>query len=150
MRRFGIGAFLVGVGIVVGLSVSSGRADSASTNGDPDAKRIIALLSELRETWRAVAKTRKDWLAAHQELPDPVTQLWVAEAHVNALKAELDLAKSPAERVAIRERILAHYKDAARLIAKKNRDGQAESVTAYEAKAAEVQAELDLLRERLQ
>ena len=148
MRRFGIGAFLVGVGIVVGLCVSSGRADSARTNDNPDAKRVNALLSELRETWRAVAKTRKDWFAAHRELPDPVTQLWVAEANVHALKAELDLAKSPAERVAIRERILAHYKDAARLIAKKNREGQAESVTAYEAKAAEVQAELDLVRER--
>ena len=142
MNRIAFAIVLAGLGIVTGLFVSSGLAEPASVRG-PDAEKLTALRKERRDVLRQAARQAEE---AYRSGLIPYTS--VPRITINLLNAELDLAPDRAGRVAVRERIVEQFKEIEKSVAQHVEAGLAGDQTdLLEARAARLQAEIDLLRE---
>ncbi len=142
MNRIAFSVVLVGLGAMAGQFVSSGLAEPAAGVRGPDAERVTALRKERREVLRQAVKESEE---GYRNGVMPYTS--VSRITISLLNAELDLAPDHAGRVAIRERTVEQFKVIEKTVAVSVQGGTAENTDLLEAKAARLQAEIDLLRE---
>jgi outer membrane protein TolC len=142
MNRIALSVVLVGLGAVAGLFVSSGLAEPPTVVRGPDAEKLTALREERRDVLRQAVKESEE---AYRHGVIPYAS--IPRITVNLLNAELDLASDRAARVAIRERAVDQFREIEKTVAERHNAGQADSMDLLEAKAARLQAEIDVLRE---
>ena len=143
MKRLVLSAIVAGLGFCAALLLTSERAAPKAAEPAPDAEKILALQKERRDLLRE-AVTSAEQAFRGGVLPYAT----VSRATANWLSAELDLAGNRAERIAIREKILAHTRDVEGITAETVKAALANHGDLLEAKAARLQAEIELLRER--
>ena len=143
MNRIAFSVVLVGFGAVAGLFVSSGLAEPAPRTREADAEMLTALRKErvevLRQAVKQAEESFRSGLAPHTS---------IQRITISLLNAELDLAPDRAGRVAVRERMVAQFKRIETIVAEQVKSAIAKSTDLLEAKAARLQSEIDLLRER--
>jgi outer membrane protein TolC len=133
-------AGLVGLGIVIGLLISSGPAVTAARGQDPE--KLTALRKERREILRQALKATEN---GYQN--GVIEFVSVMRITANLLNAELDLASDHDERVAIRKRAVEQLKVFERTARERADANLATNGEVLEVKADRLQAEIDLLRE---
>lgn len=143
MNRIAFAVVLVGLGAVAGIFVSSGLADPISVRG-PGLEKVTALRKERRDVLRQAVKEAEE--AYRSGL---IHSTSIPRITINLLNAELDLSTDHAGRIAIRERMVEQFKVIEELVAEHVEHGLANSDKAdlFEAKAARLKAEIDLLLE---
>jgi hypothetical protein len=132
---------LLALGLLIGSTVLSAPkqkdVDRASV-----AKNLEALKKERRDL---LVQALRDVEAVYKQGEN--MYLDVAPVLMNWRDAELDLAPDRAARIKLRELILERYKEVEDMVAERAKRSQVE-VNVLEAKAARLQAEIDLLREQ--
>jgi hypothetical protein len=142
MNRFGLSVVLVGLGIATGLFVSSGLAEPAAVGRGQDAENITVLRKERRDILQQAVE-QAETLFRNARLDDES----IRRIKVKLLNAELELAPDRAGRVAIRKREVEQFKAFEEIVAARKQSARAQSTELLEAKAARLQAEIDLLIE---
>lgn len=142
MNRIAFAVVLVGLCAVAGLFVSSGLAEPASVRG-PDAEKLTALRKERRDLLQQALKLTEEGYRS-----GVVDFSSIPRISINLLNAELDLAPDHAARVIIREQIVERFKTIEKTAAQRVETAIADTTELLEAKAARLQAEIELLRER--
>ena len=143
MKRFMLSAIVAGLGVCAAFAVISARAEPKDADPAPDAEKITALQKERRDLLREVVNSAEE---GHRT--GVLAYSAVSRAMTAWLNAELDLAANHAERVAVREKILTHAENVEKTAGEAFKVGNADRTDLLEAKAARLQAEIDLLRER--
>jgi hypothetical protein len=128
--------------------VSAAGADPPLPQQNETAKQVESLLKERRDTFRQLVD-----MLGQQHRAGIVTEVSVLRATDQLLDAELDLASTKAERIAIREKLVANLRKLEKLIEGMVQAGVrgADAPTiedALRAKAARLKAEIQLLREK--
>jgi outer membrane protein TolC len=142
MNRFALPVVIVACGIVTGLAISSGLAEPPAV-GDRDAERVTELQKERRDILReAVDQAERGYRAGVVQYSS------VSRIKLNWLSAELDAAPDRAARVAVRKRIVLQLRHVEETTVELVNAGQAQSIDLLEAKAARLQAEIELLGEK--
>jgi hypothetical protein len=116
----------------------------AALTQDQASKQLEALLKERRDTLRQMVEN----LEVGQRSGTGITELSVLHARNELLDAELDLAKTREERVAVREKMVANLKVIEKAAEMQYRMGTTTPETLLRAKAARLKAEAQLLREK--
>lgn len=142
MNRTSLFVVLVGLGGLVGLFISSGLAEPTVIVRGKDAEKLTALRKERREVLRQAVRQAEEMYRSGR-LPYAT----IPRLTVNLLNAELDLAPDRDARIAIRERVVDQLKISEEMVNQNVKSGQAANTDLLEAKAARLQAEIDLLRE---
>ncbi len=133
---------LVVFGAIIGLSVSSGLAETAAAACETNAEKLTALRRERRDALQEAAKTaEKGYRAGVMDYES------MKRTRIELLNAELDLAIDRPERVAVRERLVEQFRKFEKEVAEHVAVAQASSTDLLEAKAARLKAEIDLLLE---
>jgi outer membrane protein TolC len=142
MNRIAIAIVFVGLVAVTGLYVSPGVAQPTTVVRGPDTEKLTALRKERRDVLRQAVKQAEEayrnGVAEYTSIP---------RTTINLLNAELDLAPDHAGRVAVRERTVEQFKALEELVAERVKNLIGDRIELLEAKAARLQAEIDLLRE---
>ncbi len=133
---------VVGLGAMTGLFVSSGLAEPAAVVRGADGEKLNALQLERRDVLQLAVKQAEE---SYRSGVMPYTS--IPRTTINLLHAELDLAPDRAGRIAVRERMVTQFKEIERAVAEQVKAVAADSTVLLEAKAARLQAEIDLLRE---
>jgi ribonuclease HII len=144
MNRIALSAVLVGLGAVAGQFVSSGLAEPTTAVRGPDAEKLSALRMERRDVLRQLVKEAEEAYHLGRMPYASITRI-----NINLLNAELELATDHAGRVGIRERMVEHFREIEKSIAEFAEAGLAggSKTDLLDAKAARMQAEIDLLLE---
>jgi hypothetical protein len=143
MNRIVFSIVLVALGVAGGQFVSSGVAEQATTVRGAGSEKLIALRTERRDALRRAAKLAEEGYRAG--LSDIVL---IPRIAINLVNAELDLAPDRAARVAVRERAVEQFKVIEELVTSRVVEAKiANTSDLLEAKAARIQAEIDLLLE---
>jgi hypothetical protein len=142
MNRITFLFLVVGLSAITGLFVSSGLAEPAANVREADAEKLKALQLERREVLRLAVKQAEE---SYRAGVMPYTA--IPRTTINLLYAELDLAPDRAGRIAVRERMVTQFKEIESAVAAQVEAVAADSTVLLEAKAARLQAEIDLLRE---
>ncbi len=135
---------LVGLGALIGLSVSAGFAEPTTEVRGPAAEKITALRKERRDALLE-AHNAAEQMARNEET-DYAT---VKRLRDELLNAELEVASDHAARVAIRKRMVDHLRGIEQLIAVAAEAGTwgGSKINLFEAKADRLRAEIDLALE---
>jgi len=142
MKRIAFSVVLVGLGVATGLFVSSGLAEPTAVVRGSNAENLTALRKERRDILREAAE-QAERLHRNARIDDASLR----RITISLLNAELDLAPDRAGRVAIRERIVEQFKAIEEVVAARAESALAQSTDLLEAKAARLQAEIDVLLE---
>jgi len=142
MSRLKSSIILLALGLLVGSTVLSAPKDS---NGDRTsiAQKLEALKKERRDVLVKALREVEELYKQHENM-----YLDVAPVLMNWRDAELDLTPDRAARIKLRERILEKYKKVEDMVGERAARSQQVQVNVLEAKAARLQAEIDLLREQ--
>ncbi|HEY3963816.1 MAG TPA: hypothetical protein VGM05_04615 [Planctomycetaceae bacterium] len=141
MNRIVFSIVLVGLGVATGLFVSSGLAEPAAVRG-PNAENLTALRKERRDILRQAVE-QAEVLHRSAKIDDASFR----RIAINLLHAELDLDPDHAARVALREQMVKQFKAIEEIAAARVESARATRTELLEAKAARLQAEIDLLLE---
>ncbi len=135
---------LVGLGALIGLSVSAGFAEPTTDVRGPDAEKITALRKERRDALLEASNAAEH--GYHVGRTDYAT---VRRLKSELLDAELDLAPNHAARVAVRKRLVEQFREIEQAIAERAVEGLAGGGRSdlFESKAARLKAEIDLALE---
>lgn len=142
MGRIAFSVVLVGFGIATGVFVSSGLAEPTATVRKPNAENLMALRKERRDILRDAVKVSEALHRAGRMDFESISRITI-----KLLNAELDLALDRAERIALRKQIVERFKALEEVVAAQVNSARAGSNELLEAKAARLQAEIDLLLE---
>ena len=142
MNRISFSVALVGLCVATGLWVSSGLAEPTAADRGPNAENLIALRKERRDILRQAVEVA-DVLHRNARTDDAS----VRRITINLLNAELDLAPDRAGRIALREQAIKQFKAIEEVVAAQVERAVATQANLLEAKAARLQAEIDLLLE---
>jgi len=143
MNRIGLSVVLVGLGVATGLLVSSGLADPTAVVRGPNADNLTALRKERRDVLRQAAEVAAELHRNARMDPESFRRITI-----KMLNAELDLTPDRAGRIALRERTVEQFKMIEEMVAAQVEGARAARTDLLEAKAARLQAEIDLLIER--
>jgi outer membrane protein TolC len=155
-RTIQIIAFAVVIGTFFGLIIynlghipSAAAADSpqvASTMKPSDTPEtdLQKLLLERKQILQKIANT-----IAKQYSHGVTNAEQVRQANLDLLNADLDLAKTPAERIEIRSQIVRLYKEKETELTSQVNAGKAPSLDLEKAKVARLTAEIELVKEQL-
>ena len=142
MNRIAFSIVLVGLGVATGLLVSSGLAEPTAVVRGPNAENLTALRKERRDILReAVEQAEVAFRNGRREYTS------IPRITIELLNAELDLAPDRAGRVALREQIVEKFKALEGVVAARMESARGGRTELLEAKAARLQAEIDLLLE---
>ena len=132
---------LVGLGALIGLSVSAGFAKPTPEVRGPDAEKITALRKERRDALLEANNAAKENYDVGRT--DYAT---VRRLKSELLDAELDLAPNHAARVAVRKRFVEQFREIEEAIAARAAVGVPGGGRSelFESKAARLKAEIDL------
>jgi hypothetical protein len=142
MNRISFSVALVGLGVATGLWVSSGLAEPTAAVRGPNPENLIALRKERCDVLRQAAEVAE---VLHRNAKIDDTSL--RRITINLLNAELDLAPDRAGRLALREQTVKQFKAIEEAVAARVERALATHADLLEAKAARLQAEIDLLLE---
>ncbi len=142
MNRIAFSVVLVGLGVASGLLVSSGLAQPAAVVREANPEDLTALRKERRDILRQAVE-QAEVLHRSARIDDAS----IRRIAINLLHAELDLAPDHAARVALREQMVKQFKAIEELAAARVESARAMKTELLEAKAARLQAEIDLLLE---
>jgi len=135
---------LIGLGALIGLSVSARFAEPAAEARGPDAEKITALRNERRDALLEASNAAEQGYRVDRS--DYAT---VRRLKAELLDAELDLAPNHAARVAIRKRLVEQFREIEQSIAGRAVAGLVGGSRSdlFESKAARLKAEIDLALE---
>lgn len=142
MKRLFAGSAVTGLGIILGMLLSPGLADQAATSPRGNKANLTSLLTERRDTLRQLAE---EFTKRYQQ--GQISYAPVSQATIDWLHAELELAPDKAARVALHERIVEHFREREKAFSKELLSGVGQNSDLLIAKAARLQAQVDLLRE---
>src|SRR5579872_3112339 len=143
MNRIAFSVVLVGLGIVTGLLVSSGLAEPTAVVRGPNEENLTALRKERRDILRQAVEQAE---ALHRN--GRIDYASIPRITISLLNAELELAPDRAGRIAVRERTVEQFKMIEDAVAQARIAARAQSTDLLEAKAARLQAEIDLMLEK--
>jgi hypothetical protein len=135
-------AGLVGLGAVIGFSISAGLAEPTAATRGPNAEKLTALRRERRDALQEAAMT-----AEKGYLSGVIDYESMKRTNIELLNAELDLAIERSGRVAVRERLVEQFKKFEKDVPERAAAGLTNGPALLEAKAARLKAEIDLLLE---
>jgi outer membrane protein TolC len=140
MKRSSIAAAGVIGTVVVGLAVA---VSGWELNPTGDAEQLRSLLQVRRDTMHELVRTVDQHFRAGRVASDAVIQ-----ARGGLLTAELEMAATPEQRLAIHQRMIATMQDLERATAERYRMGTVTQAEVLHARAARLNAEIHLIRER--
>ena len=143
MNRIALSVVLVGMGVASGVVVSSGLAEQTTTVRGANAENLTALRQERRDTLRQAVELVVALYRNARIDQEPALRLTTT-----LLNAELDLAPDRAARIALREQTIKQIKALEEIAATRKESARGPQFEILEAKAARLQAEIDLLLEK--
>jgi outer membrane protein TolC len=142
MNRIAFSVVLVGLGIATGLLASPGLAEPNAAIRGPNARSVTALREERRDILRQTVE-QAEVLYRNAKIDEASMR----RITINLLNAELDLAPELAGRIALRKRTVEQFKAIEEVVVARVESARATNTDLLEAKAARLQAEIDLLLE---
>ena len=124
---------------LVMLSQSATSQTEQNTLSD---KKLNSLLEELRDTRRQIV----EWIELRYSQGNASLDN-VIQARIELLDAELDIAKTKAERVRVREEQVKNFLELENLLTQRHKNGEITNVEILAVKAVRLEAEIQLLRE---
>ena len=124
---------------LVMLSQSATSQTEQSTISD---KKLNSLLAELRDTRRQIV----EWIELRYRQGNASLDN-VIQARIELLGAELDIAKTKAERVRVRQEQVKNFLELENLLSQRHKNGEITNVEILAVKAVRLEAEIQLLRE---
>lgn len=134
---------LLSVVVVLALCFSMAVTTPGANQAEESESKVLQLLTERRDTVRELRDTlNASYISGQTEYTT------VVEVEDELLEAELDLAISRADRLAIHEDLVENRKRTEELLQQRFKLGAALTTEVLYAKAARLKAEIDLQRER--
>ena len=124
------------------IVIFSQPATSQSEQNAISDKKLNSLLAERRDTLRQIVNLVEKGHSEGSESLDNVIR-----ARNELLDAELDIAKTNAERVRIREEQVKNFRDLENVLTQLYKNGETTNIELLEVKAVRLEAEIELLRE---
>jgi outer membrane protein TolC len=130
---------IAGITVVIAAVAAAQAVPKQNASGDP----LQDLLKQRRDTLRELV----DYLeAAFRQGVGSAESVALASSEL--LDAELDMAQSKAERIAIREKMVENLKEQEKMVEARNQAGMSRPGEMLRARAGRLKAEIDLLREK--
>jgi len=139
MTRIALSVVFIGLGVAVGLLVSSGRAEPANAARGPEAENVTALRNERRDILRDAV----DQVAAlyRHGKADQASCLRLTLALLNS---DLELAPDQAARIALRRQAVNQLKAMEEMAGARVESARGTKMEVLEVQAARIQVEIDL------
>jgi hypothetical protein len=131
----------IGVAIVIASAIA---ADPPVPGQDEASQQLEFLLKARRDTLRQIVNL----LEAERRTGGRATEEPILRASNQLLDAELDLASTKAERIALREKVVTNLQQIEKITAAQVGFGVRKPEEALQATAARLKAEIQLLREK--
>ncbi len=138
-----IGALVLSVGSVIGQQATTRSADARSAQIKQESARITALMTERRDLLR-----EREQLALAQYRQGLCNMEALYRASRDAIQADLDLARTHTERLAQLQQWVDKTQEIEKIVEQSNKVGTALKTDVLEARAAHLEAEIELERER--
>ncbi len=126
--------------------VSAIAADTPRPASSEASKQLESLLQERRDTCRKLV----EYVESQRRTGQVDIPSWIRASN-QLVEAELDMAKTKAERIALRQKLVANLKQAEEFAEARDKMGFGldTAKTSLETKAARLKAEIELAREQL-